>query len=83
LDALEYNDFQFEIDVKSTPSVPFKDENYQYIDTVEAFQQLIEELRTGNHTEIAVDLEHHNIRSYQGFTCLMQVNICSIYFSSS
>ncbi len=24
--------------------------------------------------EIAIDLEHHNFRSYQGFTCLMQVS---------
>ena len=25
-------------------------------------------------TEFAVDLEHHNLRSYLGFTCLMQVS---------
>lgn len=25
--------------------------------------------------EIAIDLEHHNFRSFQGFTCLMQVSV--------
>ena len=25
-------------------------------------------------TEFAVDLEHHSYRSFQGFTCLMQVS---------
>jgi exosome complex exonuclease RRP6 len=24
--------------------------------------------------EVAIDLEHHSYRSYQGFTCLMQVS---------
>lgn len=25
-------------------------------------------------TEIAIDLEHHDYRSYQGFVCLMQIS---------
>jgi exosome complex exonuclease RRP6 len=44
---------------------------------VESEEQLIEmrdHLALENVKEIAVDLEHHNFRSYQGFTCLMQVS---------
>ena len=26
------------------------------------------------HREFAVDLEHHSYRTYQGFTCLMQIS---------
>lgn len=33
---------------------------------------MISELKT--QTEIAVDLEHHSYRSYQGFTCLIQIS---------
>ncbi|CAF4367933.1 unnamed protein product [Rotaria magnacalcarata] len=27
-----------------------------------------------NQSELAIDLEHHSYRSYQGFTCLMQIS---------
>lgn len=30
-------------------------------------------------TEFAVDLEHHNLRSYAGFTCLMQVCLLLVW----
>jgi 3''-5'' exonuclease. len=73
IETLEYNDFQLDIDIKSTPPVPFVDANYRFVDTEESFHQMLEDLLQGNHLEIAVDLEHHSIRSYQGFTCLMQV----------
>lgn len=41
---------------------PFLKEEYMYIDTVEKLEQLI--LILENFSEIAVDLEHHSIRSY-------------------
>lgn len=28
----------------------------------------------GGETEIAIDLEHHNYRTFQGFVCLMQIS---------
>ena len=33
---------------------------------------MLEELKKS--TEIAVDLEHHDYRSYYGFVCLMQIS---------
>ena len=42
------------------------------VEDVEALQELLVSLRACE--EFAVDLEHHNYRTYQGFTCLMQVS---------
>ena len=35
---------------------------------------MIKEIVESDVKELAIDLEHHNIRSYQGFTCLMQMS---------
>lgn len=35
-------------------------------------QEMLKKLRTAQ--EIAVDLEYHNYRSYNGFVCLMQIS---------
>lgn len=43
-----------------------------WVDTVPALELMIEALE--QLTEIAVDLEHHDYRSYYGFTCLMQIS---------
>ena len=43
-----------------------------YIDTQPALQSLAEELASVR--EIAVDLEAHAYRSFQGFCCLMQLS---------
>lgn len=43
-----------------------------WIDNVESLHQMVEEL--SQLTEIAVDLEHHDYRSYYGITCLMQIS---------
>jgi exosome complex exonuclease RRP6 len=43
-----------------------------WVDTKEALGEMIDELKQA--TEIAVDLEHHDTRSYIGFTCLMQIS---------
>ena len=42
-----------------------------YIDQLSQLQRLLETLK--NEKEVAVDLEHHSYRSFQGITCLMQV----------
>ena len=44
----------------------------KYIDTEPDFARLLQDLRLQR--EIAVDLEHHSHRSFQGFTCLMQIS---------
>ena len=42
------------------------------VDTPEELTKMIEVLQ--NESELAIDLEHHSQRSFQGFTCLMQVS---------
>ncbi|KAL6939337.1 hypothetical protein ACO0RG_003174 [Hanseniaspora osmophila] len=43
-----------------------------WVDSVTTLNSMIESLKA--HTEIAVDLEHHSLRSYYGITCLMQIS---------
>lgn len=43
-----------------------------FIDTEEQLDVLVDKLNQVN--EIAIDLEHHNVRSYLGITCLMQIS---------
>jgi len=43
-----------------------------YIDTKEHFDSMLGDLKS--ETEIAIDLENHSIRSYQGILCLMQIS---------
>lgn len=45
---------------------------FMFVETEEQLQQMKKKLV--KEKEIAVDLEHHNYRSYQGFTCLMQIS---------
>jgi len=46
-----------------------------YVDTVEKLEGMIKELQ--NETMLGVDVEHHNYRSYLGFTCLIQISSMS------
>ncbi|KAG0128426.1 ribonuclease H-like domain-containing protein [Tuber indicum] len=43
-----------------------------WVDTPRALQEMIKDMRRC--TEIAVDLEHHDTRTYIGLTCLMQLS---------
>ncbi|EEB08585.1 exosome subunit Rrp6 [Schizosaccharomyces japonicus yFS275] len=43
-----------------------------WVDNSESLHSMLEELKQA--TEIAVDLEHHDYRSYSGFVCLMQIS---------
>ena len=50
---------------------------FEYIDSIDGLDRIKTELSMKNRDrikEIAVDLEHHNHRSYLGFTCLMQIS---------
>ena len=42
------------------------------VETPEQLQEMVAQL--GDSQELAVDLEHHSFRSFQGFTCLMQLS---------
>jgi len=43
-----------------------------FVDTLQSLQSMVQHLGTAK--EVAVDLEHHHYRSFQGFTCLMQLS---------
>ncbi|UJR25986.1 hypothetical protein I4U23_007334 [Adineta vaga] len=45
---------------------------YLYVDTSEKLQTMMDHIE--KQTELAIDLEHHSYRSYQGFTCLLQIS---------
>lgn len=51
---------------------PFEETTATWVDTKNTLDEMIYELKQA--TEIAVDLEHHDTRSYIGFTCLMQIS---------
>ncbi|KFH63970.1 hypothetical protein MVEG_09795 [Podila verticillata NRRL 6337] len=51
---------------------PFDSTTAIWVDTVEALKDMCTTLEMQR--EIAIDLEHHNYRSFQGFVCLMQVS---------
>ncbi|CAJ1992668.1 exosome subunit rrp6p homologue [Leishmania donovani] len=54
------------------PPVPLDACPLTFVDTSVAMQAMIAKLLLAS--EIAVDLEHHDFYSYQGFTCLMQIS---------
>lgn len=54
------------------PWNPSPQQPFQYIDNIDDLHILVDDLKDS--TEIAVDLEHHSIRSFQGITCLMQIS---------
>ncbi|KZO96978.1 hypothetical protein CALVIDRAFT_563610 [Calocera viscosa TUFC12733] len=59
------------------PAVPrepkgFGETPFAWVDTTEKLSEMLEQLRTAK--EIAIDLEHHDYRSYWGIVCLMQVS---------
>ena len=49
------------------------DQPLQYVDDEDDLRRAIDELALCK--EIAIDLEHHSHRSFQGITCLMQVYV--------
>lgn len=46
--------------------------SFTWVNTEKSLRLMIESLKLA--TEIAVDLEHHDYRSYYGITCLMQIS---------
>lgn len=51
---------------------PYDTTSHIWVDTEEGLLEMMKKLEGAE--ELAVDLEHHNYRSYQGFTCLMQLS---------
>jgi exosome complex exonuclease RRP6 len=55
-----------------TPYKPFETTSSTFVDTPEALAVMLAELKTAK--EIAIDLEHHDNRSYIGIVSLMQIS---------
>lgn len=64
------HDIHIEMDVTKLPVY----DELEYIDTLDGLLEFIECVSEKNYTELAIDLEHHNYRSFQGITCLMQLS---------
>jgi exosome complex exonuclease RRP6 len=60
---------------RSAPPVPYKPMEstpLNWVRTSAELDSMLEKLRVAK--EIAVDLEHHDYRTYAGFLCLMQIS---------
>lgn len=62
---------QLEIGEVNKPR-PIDETPLEFIDTTDKLKALIEEL--SKEKEIAVDVEHHSYRTFQGITCLLQIS---------
>ncbi|KAK6505231.1 exosome nuclease subunit [Arthrobotrys musiformis] len=59
-------------EVEPIPYKPFESTTAIFVDSPELLQEMLQELLKAE--EIAVDLEHHDFRSYIGLVCLMQIS---------
>lgn len=75
--------YQLEIEQYNYPSTvythaeptvyhPFESTTATFVDTEEALEEMLQDLKQAK--EIAIDLEHHDQRSYIGIVCLMQIS---------
>lgn len=58
--------------VDPQPSQPWTSTKVIYVDNQKALNSMVEQLKKAK--EIAVDLEHHDYRSFYGIVCLMQIS---------
>lgn len=71
IEELMYPDFVNKRHLPVKPP-PFESTSAQWVDTYDGVLEMLEELKKVR--EIAIDLEHHDYRSYMGLTCLMQIS---------
>ncbi|KAL4436780.1 hypothetical protein ABPG75_003919 [Micractinium tetrahymenae] len=71
LEALQYPAWQLEAG-EAQPPKDLEETPFTYIDTLPALRAAAERLAAAK--EIAIDLEAHSYRSFQGFCCLMQLS---------
>ncbi|XP_029159209.1 LOW QUALITY PROTEIN: exosome component 10 [Nylanderia fulva] len=75
--------YEFELDKFNTPECqlkksvpvqykPLENTEFKYIEKTLDIKILLEDLKSQK--EIAIDLEHHSYRTFQGITCLMQIS---------
>ncbi|KAF4585883.1 exosome complex exonuclease Rrp [Ophiocordyceps camponoti-floridani] len=68
---MQYPDRLFEI-VEPIPYQPVESTSATWVDTYDGVLDMLAELKKAD--EIAVDLEHHDFRTYTGLVCLMQIS---------
>ncbi|KAG0006872.1 exosome nuclease subunit, partial [Modicella reniformis] len=68
---LEYPQHMFE-QIPEQLYTPFDTTSLIWVDTEEVLKDMCRTLEIQR--EIAIDLEHHSYRSFQGFSCLMQIS---------
>lgn len=71
IETYEYPDSMYQR-IGPKPYKPFETTTATFVDTPEALAVMLAELKTAK--EIAVDLEHHDNRSYIGMVSLMQIS---------
>ncbi|KAI1280228.1 ribonuclease H-like domain-containing protein [Xylaria sp. FL0933] len=69
--ALEYPKAIFQ-EKEPIPYLPFESTTATFVDTFDGVLAMLEELRGA--TEIAIDTEHHDFRTYSGLLSLMQIS---------
>ncbi|KAI0813548.1 ribonuclease H-like domain-containing protein [Xylaria sp. FL0064] len=69
--ALEYPKAIFQ-EKEPIPYLPFESTTATFVDTFDGVLAMLEELRGA--TEIAIDTEHHDFRTYNGLLSLMQIS---------
>ncbi|QLG74407.1 hypothetical protein HG535_0G02900 [Zygotorulaspora mrakii] len=71
---IDHQEYDASVLVKSDPipSQPWNGTEAIWVDNMESLHDLLLELK--KYKEIAVDLEHHDYRSYYGIVCLMQIS---------
>lgn len=71
IDNCEYNDSILKIE-EPIPSQPWEDTEAIWVDTVEGLRKMKDQILKAR--DLAIDLEHHDYRSYYGIVCLMQIS---------
>lgn len=72
LQRLEYPSYLLKKPKNIESVMPDSSRPYDFVKTEVCLQRLIEDLKSCK--DIAIDLEHHSMRSFQGLTCLMQIS---------
>ncbi|QLL35078.1 hypothetical protein HG536_0H04540 [Torulaspora globosa] len=73
-DEIESQEYDHSVILKSEPiaSQPWDTTEAVWVDNTEVLDAMLSDLKSA--TELAVDLEHHDYRSYYGIVCLMQIS---------
>lgn len=71
IDTQPYNENVLEIRGPFDP-MPWSETGAIWVDTADGVESMLRDLQ--RQTEIAIDLEHHDYRSYYGIVCLMQIS---------